>query len=100
MRVELRDEARGDLLDGAAFYAEQSTGLDDYFLECIRSDLNRLETTAGIHEVYRGFHRSLSQRFPFAIYYAFESDFADVVAILDCRQNPGTTLERLGRAKR
>ena len=100
MHVELRNEAREDLVDGAAFYAEQSPGLDSYFLECIRSDLNRLETTAGIHEVYRGFHRALSQRFPFAIFYVVENDFVDVVAILDCRQNPGATVDRLGRTKR
>ena len=100
MRVELRDEAREDLVDGAAFYAEQSPGLDDHFLECIREDLNRLEITAGVHEVYRGFHRSLSQRFPFAIYYLVANDFVDVVAILDCRQNPDMTVSRLGRTKR
>jgi hypothetical protein len=28
MRVELRDEAREDLFDGAALYGEQSKGLD------------------------------------------------------------------------
>ena len=97
MRVELRDEAREDLVDSAAFYAEQSAGLDDHFLECIRTDLNRLEATAGVHEVYRGFHRSLCKRFPFAIYYLMADGLVDVVAILDCRQNPDFTVSRLGR---
>jgi len=46
MRVELRDEATEDLVDGATFYGEQSTGLDEHFLECLRSDLHLLETTA------------------------------------------------------
>ena len=48
MRVELRDEARDDLADGAVFYGEQSTGLDEYFLKCLRADLTKLETTFGI----------------------------------------------------
>ncbi len=64
MRVELRDEATEDLVDGAAFYAEQSIGLDEHFLESLRTDLHLLETTAGVHETYRGFYRSLSKRFP------------------------------------
>jgi len=65
MRVELKDEARDDLVDGAVFYGEQSTGLDEYFLVCLRADLTKLRTTFGIHAQYRGFHRSLSERFPF-----------------------------------
>lgn len=100
MRVELRDEAREDLFDGSVFYGEQSKGLDEHFLECLRSDLHLLETTAGVHEIYRGFHRSLSKRFPFAIYYLVADNLADVVAILDCRQSPDDIDTRLGRTKR
>jgi len=100
MRVELRDEARDDLVDGAVFYGEQSTGSGEYFLGCLRADLTKLGTTLGIHEQYRGFHRSLSVRFPFAIYYQVADNFVDVVAILDCRADPKTTNERLGRTKR
>ncbi len=100
MRVELRDEAREDLVIGALFYACQSPGLDDHFLESLRSDLATVESTAGIHEQYRGFHRKLSQRFPFAIYYLVTEDIVDVVAILDCREDPLSTDVRLGRTKR
>lgn len=60
MRVELRDEAREDLVVGARFYARQSPGLVDYFLECLRADLKTLESIAGIHEKYQGFYRTLS----------------------------------------
>lgn len=100
MNVELRDEARDDLVYGAVFYAEQSAGLDEYFLKCLREDLKKLETTAGIHEQFRGFHRSLSKRFPYAIYYRVSGDLVDVVAILDCRKDPRTTTDRLGRTMR
>ena len=97
MRVELRDEAREDLVIGSLFYARQSPGLDDYFLQCLRSDLKTLESTAGVHEQFRGFHRKLSQRFPFAVYYLLLENIVDVVAILDCREDPISTDARLGR---
>lgn len=100
MRVELRDEARDDLVDGALFYGRQSPGLDDYFIDCLREDLKDLESIAGIHEMYHGFHRKLSERFPFAIYYKVAEDLVDVVAILDCREDPDATNARLGRTKR
>ena len=47
MNVELRDEARDDLVEGAVFYGEQSDGLDGYFLKCLREDIEKLESTPG-----------------------------------------------------
>jgi plasmid stabilization system protein ParE len=99
MNVELRDEARADLVEGAVFYGEQSDGLDEYFLKCLREDIEKLESSGGIHEQYRGFHRSLSEHFPYAIYYLISEELVDVVAILDCRRDPATINSRLGRTK-
>jgi hypothetical protein len=45
MNVELRDEARDDLVNGAIFYGQQSDGLDEYFLRCLREDIAKLEST-------------------------------------------------------
>jgi plasmid stabilization system protein ParE len=100
MNVELRDEAREDLVNGAAFYGEQSVGLDEYFLKCLREDIKKLEMTGGVHEKYRGFQRSLSDRFPYAIYYIVVEEIIDVVAVLDCRRDPAELSTRLGRTKR
>lgn len=99
MHVELRDEAREDLVDGAVFYGKQAASLDAHFLKCLREDLDKLRSTGGIHEQYGGFHRCLSERFPFAIYYLVSGDLVDVVAILDCRRDPATTDSRLGRTR-
>ena len=95
MRVELRVEARHDLLEGAWFYEQQREGLGDYFTDCLFEDLDRLEREAGIHEKVFGLHRKLSKRFPFAIYYRVEESVVDVVAILDCRRDPDTNDARL-----
>ena len=100
MNVELRDEARDDLVNGATFYGEQSAGLDDYFLVCLREDLRKLESTGGIHEKHRGFYRALSDRFPYAIYYLMTEGIVDVVAVLDFRRNPVELTNRLGQTRR
>jgi hypothetical protein len=96
MRVELRVEARNDLIESAAFYESQRLGLGDYFIDCLFLDLRSLEYEAGIHQVVFGLHRKLASRFPFAIYQVSES-IADVVAILDCRRDPNTITQRLRR---
>lgn len=97
MHVELRVEARHDLLEGACFYEQQRKGLGDYFTDCLFDDLDRLEREAGIHATIFGLHRKLSKRFPFAIYYRIEESVIDVVAILDCRRDPDTIAARLRR---
>lgn len=100
MHVELRDEAREDFARGAWFYDRQSPGLGDYFVDCLRDDLGTLIGFAGIHEIVFGFHRKLSARFPYAIYYLVKSETVDVVAILDCREDPQRTAGRLGQTTR
>lgn len=97
MNVELRDEAREDLVDGAFFYGQQAEGMDKYFLRYLREDIKKLESTGGIHEQCYGFYRSLSERFPYAIYYLVARDIVDVVAVLDCRRDPALIASRLGR---
>lgn len=97
MHVELRVEARDDLIDGALFYEQQRQGLGDYFADCLFEDLER---EAGIHEIVFGLHRKLSKRFPFAIYYRTEESAVDVVAILDCRRDPDWIASRLRRTMR
>ena len=95
MRVELRVEARHDLVEAALFYEEQRTGLGDYFADCLFDDLDRLEREAAIHTIVYGLHRKLSKKFPFAIYYRTEESAIDVVAVLDCRGDPDAITERL-----
>ena len=88
MKIRILDEAEQDLIDGFLFYEKQANGLGNYFLDSLFSDIDSLLLYAGIHSVYFSYHRLLSRRFPFAIYYKIESDIASVIAVLDCRQDP------------
>jgi len=71
MRIEILDSAEKDLLNGFKFYERKSKGLGDYFFDSIFSDIESLYLYAGIHAFHFGYHRLLSKRFPFAIYYKF-----------------------------
>ena len=67
--VIVLEEAAEDLEAGCSFYDEREPGVGRYFLDCLMSDLELLRLHAGIHSIHFGFHRLLSGRFPFAIYY-------------------------------
>lgn len=70
MKIEILDEAQEDLIQGFRFYEGQEPGLGAYFLDCLFSDIDSLLVYAGIHAVTYDYHRCLSKRFPFVIYYS------------------------------
>jgi hypothetical protein len=88
MNVVILEDAAEGLESGAQFYESCETGVGDYFLDSILSDLDSLILFAGVHPIYYGFHRMLSKRFPFGIYYEVEGDVVYVYAILDLRRDP------------
>ena len=95
MKIEILDSAEEDLIDGFKFYENQSRGLGDYFLDSLFSDIESLHVYAGIHALHFGYHRLLSKRFPFAIYYHLHNEIIRVYAVLDCRRRPAWTRNRL-----
>jgi len=89
MRLQILDLARNDLIEGFHFYEDKEEGLGGYFLINLYADIESLKLFGGVHrEVYRGFHRALSKRFPFAIYYTVEEDTVRIRAVVDCRKRP------------
>ena len=97
MKIRILSPAERDLEEGYRFYESQSPGLGSYFLDSLYSDIDSLAYFVSIHQVIFGYHRQLSKRFPFAIYYRIIDNEAMVFAILDCRRNPSWIRERLMR---
>ena len=95
MKIEILDEAQEDLVGGFRFYEAREVGLGSYFLDCLFSDIDSLLLYAGIHQIIFGYHRCLSKRFPFAIYYDVEGELIRVHGVLDCRRNPSWIRKRL-----
>lgn len=95
MKIEILDEAQEDLIQGFHFYESREPGLGSYFIDCLFSDVDSLLVYAGIHQVVFAYHRCLSKRFPFAIYYSVQNELVQVHAVLDCRRNPSWIRRRL-----
>ncbi len=96
MKIRIIDQAVDDLVDGYNFYEDQAPGLGTYFLDCLYSDVESLVLYAGIHRiVHSNYHRMLSEKFPFAIYYTISGDEINIHAIIDCRRDPAWIRDRL-----
>jgi hypothetical protein len=89
MKLKILSSAIDDLITGYKFYEKQSEGVGEYFLDSLFSDIDSLLINAGIHPIfYEKYHRMLSKRFPFAIYYKVKDQVVIVCAVLDCRRKP------------
>jgi plasmid stabilization system protein ParE len=98
VKVRILSSASQDLIDGYWFYEKQARGVGSYFLDTLYSDIDSLTDTAGIHPVHFGkYHRLLSSKFPFAVYYRVEDRTVSVYAVLDCRRNPAWVRKQLSR---
>jgi hypothetical protein len=98
VKIEILEEAEQDLIEGFQFYESREPGVGSYFLDCLFSDIDSLLLFAGIHQVVYGYHRCLSKRFPFAVYYDVLGESICVHAVLDCRRNPAWIRKRLKRS--
>ena len=81
MRIEILADAEGDLLAGYQFYERQAPGLGRYFRDSLFADIDALAAHGGVHAKIFGYDRSLSKRFPFAIYYRVEANTVRVHAV-------------------
>ncbi|GAA5118170.1 hypothetical protein GCM10023212_08250 [Luteolibacter yonseiensis] len=89
MRISIQPSALADLRSGFHFYESRESGLGDCFLETLYSEIDSLQLYGGIHAIHFGsFHRLLSKRFPYGIYYSVSADSIFVNAVLDLRRNP------------
>jgi hypothetical protein len=59
MSVIILEDAAEDMESGRRFYESRESGIGDYFIESILSDLDSLVLYAGIPPLHHGFHRLL-----------------------------------------
>ena len=93
--VIVLQEAASDIERGIDFYNAIEDGVGLYFRDSIVADIRRLGVYIGEHRIHLGYFRSLSSRFPYAIYYRDKDGARQVVAVLDLRRSPGWIREQL-----
>ena len=82
MKIEILPEDQADLDDGYWFYENQTSGLGEYFLTSLTSDIKSLQLFAGIPAKYLDLHRMLASRFPYSVFYIVSENAVKVYGIL------------------
>ena len=96
MTLELREEAVADLEQAAAFYEKQEKGMGAFFEDRLLEDLEHLRVFRPLlARKFLAFQRTISARFPYAIYFSIEGERILIHAVLDCRRHPAWTRKKL-----
>ncbi len=95
MNIRILLAAEKDIEEGYRFYESRAPDLGIYFIDAIFADIDSLAYYGGIHHTVFGYHRMLTKRFPFAVYYRIIDGSVIIHAILDCRRNPNWIRDRL-----
>jgi plasmid stabilization system protein ParE len=88
VKIQILPSAIKDLERGRDFYNQQGETLGQYFIDSLFSDIDSLVIYGGIHSKHWDYHRLLSKRFPYAIYYRLREETIEIWRVLDCRQHP------------
>ncbi len=88
MNIRILPSAVKELARGSRFFERKGEGLGHYFLDSLYSDIDSLALYAGIHLKVGKYHRLLSKRFPYAIYYRVADAGVEVWRVPDCRRDP------------
>jgi hypothetical protein len=99
MKIKILSSAVEDLHTGRLFYEKQTEGLGAYFFDSLFSDIDSLVLYAGIHQKVFDYHRLLSKRFPYAVYYKIDENLVVVWRILDLRRHPDKIRKALNRGR-
>ena len=95
MKIQLSEDAIRDLASGADFYESIKEGLGIYFNDCLASDIDSLLLYAGVHASDEGLFYTMSQRFPYVIWYGVNDQTIVVYAVLDARAAPDENRQRI-----
>lgn len=96
MKVILRPVAEADVNEATDFYTLISPALARTFVDEVRDQLKRLADNPKLYQRVHGeVRRSLTRRFPFAIYYLIGLDFVDVLAVLHTSRRPSVWQDRV-----
>jgi toxin ParE1/3/4 len=88
--VRFHPEAESEMIEAAAWYENQQTGLGKRFLTCVQDALNRVDLDPALYPlVDSDVRRCLTKTFPFGVLFQIKSDMLVILAVMHLHRDPG-----------
>ncbi len=95
-RLEIKEEARTDIIEAADWYASKLPGLNFRFIEelelIIKTILNNPKT---YKRVYKNFRQATVKKFPYVVVYGYEEEIKIIYSVFHAKQHPKKKIRRL-----
>lgn len=90
-------EAEADILDGYLSYEEKREGMGLRFMDEIEQAFDRILSNSFLYqEVDTDIRRAVTHTFPYLIFYPFDEQTVQILAVIHGSQDPAYIDERLG----
>ncbi|MBU4285502.1 MAG: type II toxin-antitoxin system RelE/ParE family toxin [Verrucomicrobia bacterium] len=87
--IRFHPEAESEMIEAAAWYESQQTGLGKRFLTSVQDALNRVELNPALYPfVERDVRRCLTKTFPFGVLFRIKPDVIAIMAIMHLHRDP------------
>ncbi len=89
-------DAARDVAEAWEWYEQQRVGLGEEFFGCLDGCLAMTRRMPEIHpKIYADFRRALVRRFPYAVFYEYESNTITLYAVFHTSRDPHKWMRRL-----
>ena len=94
--LEIKEEARNDILNAAAWYREKQEGLDKKFITAVQRTLIKIvNNPESGNKIYKTYRQTIVKKFPYVVIYSIIFDSIVILQVFNTWQNPKKKLKGL-----
>ena len=95
-KLEIKDEARQDILSASTWYAQKAEGLNIKFIQEFEITLNVIRKNPKTYKrIYKHFRQAQLHKFPYVIIYEYQGNIIVVYSLFHLKQDPHKKIKRL-----
>ncbi len=88
-KLHIRVLAKEDIQNAVDYYQTKNSTLADRFLDTLYSELENLQKNPALFQIQaKNIQVNYLKRFPFGIYYVWQGDIVEVLAVLHTHRSP------------
>lgn len=97
-KIEIKEEARKDIIDASDWYGAKVAGLNFYFIEQLEIIIKAIFNNPKTYKrVYKNFRQAALKKFPYVVVYGYEAETIIIYSVFHAKQHPRKKLRRLKR---
>ncbi len=95
-KIEIKEEARKDIIETSDWYASKVPGLNFRFIEQLEIIVKTILANPKTYKrVYKNFRQAALKKFPYVVVYGHETETIIIYSVFHAKQHPKKKIRRL-----